>query len=181
MPYRSFPQKNPLISGSFAKNGLQLEASYGSSSPCTSPVARGRISTHIDELWHVWGSHGTHMNESWHTYEWVMAHIWMSHSTHMNESCHTYEWVMWHIWMSHVTHMNESWHPYRSAPVARVRIHLFHMWSWYTCEWVMAQIWVSHGTYIVKHPWSAAESVAVYVCCSCGARCSAYFNPDQYQ
>ena len=77
MPYRSFPQENPLISGSFAKNGLQLEARYGSSPPCNAPVVRGRISTHMDELWH--------------TYEGVMAYIRMSHATHMNESWHTNE------------------------------------------------------------------------------------------
>ena len=39
-----FLQKSPIISGSFAKNDLQLKASYEASPPCTTTQPRGGLS-----------------------------------------------------------------------------------------------------------------------------------------
>jgi len=47
MPYlhRSFLKKDPIISGPFAKNNLQLKASYGAPPPCT-PY----MTVHVDDM-----------------------------------------------------------------------------------------------------------------------------------
>jgi len=51
--YRPFSAKEPMISGPFAKNDLQLKASYGSSLPCTdwSPAA---AECHLVTVSHVY-------------------------------------------------------------------------------------------------------------------------------
>jgi len=53
MPFlcRSIPQKNPIIIGSFAKNDLQIEASYGTLPPCMYVWHNSFISLQCDALY----------------------------------------------------------------------------------------------------------------------------------
>jgi len=93
-----FLQKSPIISGSFAKNHLQLKASYNSLLHCNGVMSQ------------MWKSHVTHVYESCDIYAWVMEHTWKSHVTHVKESCHTCVRVMSHVCKIHVTNVIESCH-----------------------------------------------------------------------
>ena len=129
-----FPRKSPKISGSFARNHLQLDLF--------------RCAMTHSYLFHylficvTWLSHTCSITYSYVWPErktllvtWVISHIWMRHVTHalnhprekhcseyetckthewvmshMNESCHAFGWAMSDTWMRDVTRINESCH-----------------------------------------------------------------------
>jgi len=93
-----FPQKSPVMTCSFAKIDLQLEASNGSSPPCCEEMM------HVASVYELW--------------KWVWAHTWMGHAAHMSESCHTHRHRVLtggSEQMRHVTHthMNDLCHTHR--------------------------------------------------------------------
>ena len=117
-----FPQKSPIITGSFAEHDLQLKASYGSSSTCTQELILSSIPV----------SHVTRTNELCHMFEWVTSYIKISHVAFMNESYYTYERDISCIEMRFVADVNLSCHAYEWV--------VSHISLCHTREWVVSSI-----------------------------------------
>jgi len=75
-----FPQKSPIISCSFVKNDLQLEASYGLRHPCMPSVIYPYIHTYIQKYKH------TYM----HTYNRTIVYIHTHTHAHIHMFIHTF-------------------------------------------------------------------------------------------
>ena len=155
-----FPQKSPIISGSFVKNDLQLiRHPFGLLHPVFWWLKNFRRLTFLRHenvtnsktrcccVCVTWLIHTCEMGSVFcfallvpQVLLSVMSRVQMSHATRMNESCHTYEWVMPRVRMSHATRVDLPCHTHEWVKS--------HIWMSQSCcntyKCVMPHIWMSH-------------------------------------
>jgi len=147
-----------IISGSFAKNDLQLKASYGSLPFCT------RIILFDFDGWSTTKAYVPLC---------MCGMIYLSHVAHVNEPCHTHEWALVQYTATHWNTLQQ--HTVRHYRVLRIP-RIFHIWMRHATP---VNVRVSHEdafchTYTWKRTCVPFSLQSVAVCCSvlqCAAVC----------